>query len=160
METDRRVTNTDREDAPPALMAALDYLARGWTPMPIRGKLPLIEWKPLQDTPPTESQLHEWWTQWPDADVGLVTGARSGLMVLDLDGAQGTDAVVARAGSSMPRTPTVRTGRGALVFSSSFETSIGLAAALHTACASARPPQACGLATAHLLEADPVAAVE
>jgi L-alanine-DL-glutamate epimerase-like enolase superfamily enzyme len=46
-------------------------------------------------------------------------------------------------------------GRGALVFSSSFETSIGLAAALHTACASARPPQACGLATAHLLEADP-----
>jgi L-alanine-DL-glutamate epimerase-like enolase superfamily enzyme len=47
-------------------------------------------------------------------------------------------------------------GSGALVFSSSFETSIGLAAALHTACASARPPEACGLATAHLLEADPV----
>jgi L-alanine-DL-glutamate epimerase-like enolase superfamily enzyme len=46
--------------------------------------------------------------------------------------------------------------RGRDRFSSSFETSIGLAAALHTACASARPPEACGLATADLLEADPV----
>jgi L-alanine-DL-glutamate epimerase-like enolase superfamily enzyme len=45
-------------------------------------------------------------------------------------------------------------GGGPLLFSSSYESSIGLAAALHTACASARPPAACGLATAHLLEAD------
>jgi O-succinylbenzoate synthase len=46
-------------------------------------------------------------------------------------------------------------GTGALVFSSSYETSIGLAAALHTACASPRPPAACGLATAQLLDVDP-----
>jgi hypothetical protein len=115
-EAEPMAADTTPETAPQALTAALDYLARGWTPMPIRGKLPLVEWKPFQDTPPLESKLREWWAHWPDADVGLVTGARSGLMVLDLDGAQGTDAVVARAGSSMPRTPTARTGRGAHLY--------------------------------------------
>jgi len=37
---------------------------------------------------------------------------------------------------------------------SSYETSIGLAAALHAACAFEREPPACGLATSRLLEAD------
>lgn len=48
-----------------------------------------------------------------------------------------------------------RLGSGPLVLASSYETSIGLAAALHTACAGAAEPLACGLATAALLETDP-----
>lgn len=44
---------------------------------------------------------------------------------------------------------------GPVLVASSFETSLGLAAALHTACALVQEPLACGLATAGLLEADP-----
>jgi L-Ala-D/L-Glu epimerase len=43
---------------------------------------------------------------------------------------------------------------GPVLLSSSYETSVGLAAALHTACALAAEPLDCGLATRDLLEAD------
>lgn len=44
--------------------------------------------------------------------------------------------------------------QGPLTIGSSFETSIGLAAALHLACALEREPLACGLATGRLLDDD------
>jgi len=47
-----------------------------------------------------------------------------------------------------------RLATGAVLLASSYETSIGLAAALHVACALERPPLACGLATGGLLKAD------
>jgi O-succinylbenzoate synthase len=43
---------------------------------------------------------------------------------------------------------------GRVLLASSYESSIGIAAALHTACALSEEPMACGLATARLLEAD------
>lgn len=30
-----------------------------------------------------------WWTKWPDASIGIATGAKSGLAVVDLDGLEG-----------------------------------------------------------------------
>lgn len=45
----------------------------------------LVEWKPLQKTPATKEQIQAWWTRWPDANVGIITGEMSNLTVIDFD---------------------------------------------------------------------------
>ena len=34
-------------------------------------------------------QIVAWWSKWPDANVGIATGAVSGLVVVDIDGING-----------------------------------------------------------------------
>lgn len=51
-------------------------------------------------------QIMRWWGTWPRANVGIVTGQRSGLLVLDVDT---SDTPLARR---LPLTPTVVTGHG------------------------------------------------
>ena len=67
--------------------AALDYLHRGWSviPMRTRDKRPAIRWQNLQTTPACEKELRGWFRRWPEDNVGIVTGAVSGLVVLDVD---------------------------------------------------------------------------
>jgi hypothetical protein len=67
--------------------AALTYLTRGWAAIPIEpgGKRPLVRWEPYQREPPSEPEIEHWFRQWPEANVGIVTGAVSGLVVLDVD---------------------------------------------------------------------------
>ena len=62
-------------------------LARGWAPLPLEpgGKRPLVAWSKFQQRRPSASELRYWWRRWPDAGLGLVTGAVSGLVVLDVD---------------------------------------------------------------------------
>jgi hypothetical protein len=43
----------------------------------------------VKDASRSEAQIREWWTRWPDANIGLATGKPSGLLVVDLDGEQG-----------------------------------------------------------------------
>jgi hypothetical protein len=31
-------------------------------------------------------QIEAWWRQWPDANIGIATGAISGIAVVDIDG--------------------------------------------------------------------------
>ena len=62
---------------------------------------------------------------------------------------------LATVGGPDPALRLAAVARGPVLLASSFETSIGIAAALHTACALTQEPIACGLATAHLLESDP-----
>jgi len=60
-------------------------------------------------------QVHEWWTHWPWAGVGILTGARSGLVVVDVDPAHGgRDSLSAlrSKGVQLPRTLYARTGGG------------------------------------------------
>ena len=73
--------------------AALDYLALGWSVVPVqpRAKRPLVRWSPLQDAPPGRDDVERWYRRWPDANVGIVTGAVSGLVVLDVDIGHGGD---------------------------------------------------------------------
>lgn len=58
-----------------------------------------------------------WWRTWSQANIGLATGARSGLVVLDVDPRAGGDASLAglieRFGP-LPQTPCVFTGGGGL----------------------------------------------
>jgi len=101
------------------LDAALDYCRRGWSVIPLRfsgtvedRKRPLLEaWEPYQKMPATEEQVRAWWTKWPQANVGLVTGAVSGLIVLDLDGPNAV-ALLHRADVFLPKTAAVQTGKG------------------------------------------------
>ena len=71
--------------------AALAYAARGWPVFPItpRGKEPLIPAEQgghgWQDATTDLAQVLNWWGQWPAANIGIATGERSGLVVLDVD---------------------------------------------------------------------------
>ena len=67
--------------------AALACLARGWSVVALRprDKRPLAAWEPLQTERPTEDQVRGWFRNRPDANIGIVTGAVSGLVVLDVD---------------------------------------------------------------------------
>jgi hypothetical protein len=109
------------------LRAALSYIRRGWSVFPVRpgyktpdaDLLPLVDgkhtWTPFQKAAPTEAQVREWWTRRPAANIALVTGAVSGVVVLDLDakpgGANGAE-TLQRAGLFVPVTRAVRTPSG------------------------------------------------
>ena len=64
---------------------ALEYLERGWSVIPIKpkGKRPAIRWLEYQKRLPTEDEVTQWWTQWEDYDIALVTGEVSGVVVVD-----------------------------------------------------------------------------
>lgn len=95
--------------------AALGYRARGWSVLPVRprDKRPLIAWERLQDEPPTEAELCAWFARWPEANVGVVTGAVSGLVVLDVDvGHGGRESLEALERDHGPLAPTVEAVTG------------------------------------------------
>lgn len=78
--------------------AALDYLRRGWSVAPVqpRAKRPLVRWTVRQHLPAAPDEVQRWFRRWPDANVGIVTGAVSGLVVLDVAVAHGGDASLER----------------------------------------------------------------
>ena len=106
-----------REAESLCLAAALDYLARGWSVVPVvpRAKRPMVPWRAFQKRRPREDEVRKWFTRWPDANVSVVTGALSGLVVLDVDprhgGAQALAAIETRHGA-LPQTVESVTGGG------------------------------------------------
>ena len=85
----------------PLLSAALAYARRGWPVLPLReqGKAPDGRLVPhgLNDATTDETQIREWWSQAPSANVGIRTGL--GLDVVDLD----SDSAARRARSPSER---------------------------------------------------------
>lgn len=74
--------------ANPFMLAALEYEAKGYSVIPLKpkDKTPLIpSWTPFQTERATREQIGEWWRTWKDANIGIVTGAVSGLFVVDCD---------------------------------------------------------------------------
>jgi hypothetical protein len=85
------------------LAAALAYARMGWSVVPLHtpvpggcscrrgprcltpGKHPRIDWKPFQSRRASPDEIRSWWSRWPGANVGVVTGTISGLAVVDAD---------------------------------------------------------------------------
>ena len=114
------------------LVAALDYAARGWCVLPLHdvttgvcscreqeacktpGKHPRItKWQLAASTNP--DLISGWWAGWPTANVGILTGRRSNLVVLDVDPRHGGDkqlqALIAEH-EPLPDTVVAQTGGG------------------------------------------------
>jgi hypothetical protein len=72
---------------------ALKYLSLGLSIIPLRprGKEPLIPWTEFQTRKATEAEVRSWFLKWPDANLGVVTGAVSGIAIIDLDGPEGLE---------------------------------------------------------------------
>jgi hypothetical protein len=89
------------------LNAALGYAAQGLYVFPIkpRGKTPLTN-HGFKDASTDPEQVRAWWTQWPDANIGIATGKKSGLFVIDVDGDIPSDSI------PLPDKPTVITAKG------------------------------------------------
>lgn len=71
--------------------AAQAYAARGWSVIPIepRAKRPLVAWAEFQQRHATRDEIDAWFRHWPHANIGIVTGHVSGLVVIDLDARHG-----------------------------------------------------------------------
>ena len=91
------------------LDTALNCVRRGWYIFPLLPgkKTPNLELCPhwSQDSSNDPEQIREWWTNSPDANIGVDLG-RSTLVVLDFDAGDPPPNL------GLPRTFTIRTGRG------------------------------------------------
>jgi hypothetical protein len=92
---------------------ALSYANQGYTVFPLQpnGKQPLTD-HGFKDASRDPETIRQWWTKWPDANVGIVTGKVSGVVVLDVDRKHGVDGVVSMAELEIPKTLTIRTPSG------------------------------------------------
>jgi hypothetical protein len=93
------------------------YLEQGWSLVPIRSKdkRPLVRWEQFQQRRPGEEEARGWFSRWPDAGIGVVTGVVSGLVVIDVDLRHGGDLSLEsleRKHGPMPTTVECRTGGG------------------------------------------------
>jgi hypothetical protein len=94
-----------------------DYPARGWSIIPIRSgdKRPLVRWEEFQYRRPRRGEVQGWFSGWPEAGIGIVTGGVSGLVVLDIDPRHGGEASLERLERQhgrLPATVECRSGGG------------------------------------------------
>lgn len=112
--------------------AARRLAARGWSVIPMHsvtggrcscrrvrcaspGKHPRIRWEPWMLRAATPAELDAWWERWPDANVGVVTGWVSAVVVLDVDPRHGGEASLDELQAThgpLPDTVTSLTGGG------------------------------------------------
>lgn len=118
------------------LDAALSYAARGWYVVPLHwpkmsssgpakcscgtdcgkniGKHPTTK-NGFKDCSVDEGQICAWWSKWPSANIGIVTGRASGVVVLDVDirdDGPASLAAIEDGNSKLPSTVEVITGSG------------------------------------------------
>ena len=113
------------------LEAALYYANVGWPVFPVWGsteeggcacrkgldcprpaKHPITD-RGFKDATTDRETIRRWWTRWPQANIGMPTGRRSGLLVIDVDsGKEGFEnlAALIHCYGEWPETLTVRTG--------------------------------------------------
>ena len=74
------------------LSEALEFLSKGFSIIPVgKDKKPLIKWIEFQSRYATEEEVQQWFKQWPDANIGIVTGRLSGMDAVDCDSQEGIE---------------------------------------------------------------------
>jgi len=99
------------------LEAVLKYAEQRWPVLPLSGKEPLTK-HGYKDGTCDEGQIRKWWSKDAHANVGIVTGDRSGLIVLDIDMKKGKDGVkslqeLEQQYGTLPKTLKAQTASGA-----------------------------------------------
>lgn len=115
----------------PMVDIALEYLSLGYPIFPVcsplmgrhqhrtngkladcpadkRGKTPMTRWKDYQEEIPSADEVRSWWRRWPNANIGMATGALSGVIVLDCDSGDARQLALDRGG--LEKAPAVWTG--------------------------------------------------
>lgn len=90
------------------LDAALEYAARGYAVFPCSPgtKIPFAGTAGSKEATTDEARIREWWARAPTANIGLATGTKSGLYVIDIDAE--SDPIMVK----LPMTWTARTRGG------------------------------------------------
>lgn len=111
------------------MLRALNYADYGWPVFPLHtahhgkcscgnpncrhvGKHPRTP-HGFKDATTDPETIRAWWSRWPSANIGIPTGAESGIIVLDVDGTAGSESVVrlfVPHGSQIEDTRVCRTG--------------------------------------------------
>ena len=94
--------------------AALDYRHAGLAPVPCggdNGKHPQIKFKPFGTKLPSETTVSNWAGRFPDSNVGIVTGAASGITLVDIDDLDMLPLMIERCGEPKVMAETPRGGR-------------------------------------------------
>jgi replicative DNA helicase len=91
------------------------YATKGWQSFPLkpREKVPIVKWADVAtcDT----KMLNGWFDNYPDSNIGIACGKRSGIIAIDIDAAHGGfDSLTELIGQhgALPQTPTSKTGNG------------------------------------------------
>ena len=119
--------------------AALGYAHRGWRVFPLHGivngtctcgrkdcsspgKHPLVR-RGLYEATTDPKKIQSWWRRWRCANVGIATGAVSGVVVIDIDLPAAFESLARLIEAKLPTTLTGLTGGGGvhLIYSSSDE---------------------------------------
>lgn len=124
------VTPGITESPPNLLSAAVAYASAGYPVFPLHeldelhrcscgkpgcehgGKHPRVS-RGFHAATTDTAQVLRWWRKWPNGNIGIRTGAASGLLVIDVDDLTGLDELEARIGK-LPATLTASTGSGGL----------------------------------------------
>ena len=99
----------------PFLEQALQYAARGWPVFPLvpGTKEPFAGSHGFKDATTDPEKIRHWWAKTPDANVGIATGAVSGVFVLDADLHRVPECLkeLEKRHGALPKTYTVATAR-------------------------------------------------
>ena len=101
------------------LEAAIEYHRRGFSVAPVepRGKKPLIMWQRYQTERAEPGEIKKWFADSPAANVGIVTGAISDLVVVDIDTDEARTGLKKIVGDcDLDSVPRSRTGKGWQLF--------------------------------------------
>ena len=77
-------------------------------------KIPISSWKEFQTKLPTKDQVNHWFNTMPDANIAIITGKVSGIVVFDLDSPEAVEYAEEMGG--FPDTAKVKTGKGYHVY--------------------------------------------
>lgn len=98
-----------------SILFAREYAQKGWQAFPLkpRDKIPFVKWTEVATC--DVAMLNGWFDNYPDANIGIACGQRSGIIVLDVDAGHGgydsLTKLIDKYGA-LPQTTVSKTGSG------------------------------------------------